>query len=207
MLKYLLSAAVITLATFSTAKVIASSDAGLHIEFSEIKDTFHRTLTKYTGECPGEYWSGIAQNGDLRFIDYSTEPDRKLKVTLINLATGDKITRDYKKEKKGSNDFNLTQLGNSDGEHNIEYQIYNKSTKETVATGNFTYTVTSSEEVKPRDAEWKLELYCPSDPNKKLKDCNTIASRKIKYCGGVRTGDVENQKIFNLDNRTVEIDL
>ena len=190
-----------------TSKVIASTDVGIHIEFSEIKDTFHRHLTKYLGDCPGESWSGIAQNGDLRFIDRNIEPSKQLKVNLINLTTGKKITRDYKKTQRGSNDFTLTQLGNSDGEHNIEYQIYDKSTKETVATGNFIYTVTSSKETKEREAQWKLELYCASDYHEKLQDCDTIAGRKIKYCDGRRTDDLQNLGTFDLDRKTVEIDL
>ncbi|VEP12940.1 conserved hypothetical protein [Hyella patelloides LEGE 07179] len=199
--------AVVALKTVIAIKVVASSDVGLHIEFSEIKNTFHRTLTRYTGECPGKYWSGIAQNGDLRFIDYNIEPSNELKVNLINLVTGEKITRDYKKARLGSNDFNLTQLGNLDGEHNIEYEIYHKDTKKTVATGNFIYTVTSSEETKQRDAQWKPRLYCASDSDRKLQDCDTVASRKIKYCDGRETGDSQHQGTFDLDRKTVEIDL
>ena len=206
-MKYLLSASVLAIIGFATVKAIAASNAGLHIEFSEIKDTFERTLTKYTGDCPGETWSGIAQTGDLRFIDRGIEPDKNFKVNLINLTTGKKITRDYKKTGQGSNDFNLTQLGNNDGEHNIEYQIYNKDTKETVATGNFVYTVTSSEVTQQRDAEWKLELYCASDSDRQLANCNTVASRKIKYCDGRKTNDVRDRGTFNLDRKTVEIDL
>ncbi|ELS04559.1 hypothetical protein Xen7305DRAFT_00042940 [Xenococcus sp. PCC 7305] len=207
-MKILFPATVITLVTLvAAAKAIAAADVGLHIEFSEIKDTFHRHLTKYTGDCPGESWSGVAQDGDLRFIDHNFEPNKQLKVNLINVSTGKKITRDYKKIQRGSNDFTLKQLGNSDGEHNIEYQIYDKSSKETIATGNFTYTVTSSEETKQRDAQWKLELYCESDSSDKLKDCDTLGSRKVKYCNGSRTSDVYNQRIFNLDRTTVEIDL
>lgn len=207
-MKFLFSTAVITVAILiPIAKVIASSDVGIHIEYSEIKDTFHRHLTKYTGDCPGESWSGIAQNGDLRFIDYSIEPNKQLKVDLLNTATGKKITRDYKKAQRGSNDFTLTQLGNSDGEHNIEYRIYDQSTKEAVATGNFTYTVTSSEDIQEREAQWKLELYCASDSNEKLQDCKTIGSRKVKYCDGTRTSDVYNQGTFNLDRTIIEINL
>ena len=207
-MKLLFFSTVITLGTLiPAATVIADSGVGIHIEFSEIKDTFSRHLTKYIGDCPGESWSGIAQNGDLRFIDKNIEPNKQLKVELINISTGKKITRDYKKSQRGSNDFTLSQLGNSDGAHNIEYRIYDKSTKATVATGNFTYNVTSSEETKKRDAQWKIELYCASDSDDKLQDCNTIGSRKVKYCNGIRTGDIYNQGTFNLDRKTVEINL
>lgn len=95
-----------SLATVST--VLANSEAGLHIEFSELKNKFHRHLVKYEGECPGAYWSGIAQTGDLRFIDRQVTPAKKLKVDLINLSTGRKITRHYQKPQLGSNDFTLT---------------------------------------------------------------------------------------------------
>ena len=206
-MKFLLSLLSLSIVAVTTPKAIANSEAGLHLEYSELKNSFERVLTRYTGDCPGESWSGLAQNGDLRFIDYSTEPNKDLKVNLINLATGDKITRDYKKAQLGSNDFNLTQLGNSDGEHNIEYQIYSKSTKETIATGQFSYTVTSSEVSEQRNANWKMELYCAEDTNRKLKDCNAIASRKIKYCDGVRSDSSVPKGTFNLDRRTVEIDL
>lgn len=207
-MKRLFSSIVTTLAVLiPVAKVIASSDVGIHIEYSSIKDTFHRHLTKYIGDCPGESWSGVAQNGDLRFIDRNTEPNKQLKVDLINLTTGKKITRNYKKIQLGSNDFTLTQLGNSDGEHNIEYRIYDKSTKQAIATGNFSYTITSSREIIELDAQWKLELYCDSDSNAKLQDCKTIGSRKVKYCDGRKTGDIYNQGTFNLDRKTVEIDL
>ena len=207
-MKFLFSTTVIILAILiPIAKVIASSNVGIHIEYSDIKDIFHRHLTKYIGDCPGESWSGIAQHGDLRFIDYNTEPNKQLKVDLINITTGKKITRDYKKAQRGSNDFTLTQLGNNDGKHNIEYQIYDKNTKEAVATGKFTYTVTSSEEIKEREAQWKLELYCASDSNKKLQDCQTIGSRKVKYCDGRKTSDIYNQGTFDLDRTRVEINL
>jgi len=207
-MKLLFFSTIITLGTLiPTATVIADSGVGIHIEFSEIKDTFHRHLTKYVGDCPGESWSGIAQDGDLRFIDRNIEPNKQLKVNLINLSTGKELTRNYKKTRLGSNDFTLSQLGNRDGEHNIEYQIYDKSSKATVATGNFSYIVTSSEEIREIDAQWKLELYCASDSDDKLKDCDTIGGRKVKYCNGTRTNDTYNQKTFNLDRKTVEIDL
>ena len=53
----------------------------------------------------------------------------------------------------------------------------------------------------------KLLFSTTSDSKKKLKDCNTIASRKVKYCSGSRTGDVQNRGTFNLDRKTVEINL
>ena len=185
----------------------ANAEAGLHIEYSDLKYTFKRHLTRYIGDCPGEFWSGLAQDVDLRFIDYSIEPTKKLKVTLINLTTGNKITRNYQKARLGSNDFNLTQLGNRDGEHIIEYQIYDRDTKETINTGQFSYNVTSTETAQSRDADWKLELYCAEDRDRKLKDCKTIASQKIKYCGGTRSDESISHRTFNLDRKTIEIDL
>lgn len=195
----------LSLATVS--KVVANGEAGLRIQFSELKDKFHRHLVKYEGDCPGNYWSGIAQDGDLRFIDRQITPAKKLKVDLINLSTGKKITRKYQKPQLGSNDFNLTQLGNRDGEHQIDYTIYHRETKEVLSQGNFVYQVTSSVETHIRDAEWKLELYCPKDHNKKLAECKEISARKVKYCDGQRTGSPQHYKTFNLDRKTVEIDL
>ncbi|MDJ0742306.1 MAG: hypothetical protein QNJ32_02970 [Xenococcaceae cyanobacterium MO_167.B27] len=188
-------------------KVVAYDDVGIHVEFSEIKDTFHRHLVKYVGDCPGETWSGLAADGDLRFISYNTEPNKRLEVNLINLRTGKKITRDYKKVQLGSNDFNLRQLGNEDGEHNVEYQIYNKDTKQTIESGNFTYTITTSEEIKQRNANWKLELFCAQDGNRKIRYCDTVGKREIKYCQGRKTGETRNQGIINLDQNLVRIDL
>ncbi len=211
-LKFALCVGFAFLSLASVSRVVANNsseneEAGLHIEFSELKDTFHRHLVKYEGDCPGNYWSGIAQTGDLRFIDRQTNPSKQLKVDLINLSTGKKITRKYQKPQLGSNDFNLTQLGNRDGEHKIDYTIYNRQTKEVLSQGNFVYFVTSSVETHPRYAEWKLELYCPSDREKKLADCKEISARKVKYCDGRRTGNPSHYKTFDLDRKTVEIDL
>lgn len=208
-MKYIFAGVTIGLLTLAsgTWKAVASSEVGLHIEFSEIKDTFTRHLVKYIGECPGESRSGIAENGDLRFISKTTEPNKKLEVNLINTRTGKKIRRDYKKLGRGSNDFNLTQLGNNAGSHGVEYAIFDKDTKEILETGSFTYNVELSEETKERNANWKLELYCASDSDKKLNECNTIGSREVKYCQGSKTGDVRDRGIVNLDRKTVEIDL
>ena len=76
-----------------------------------------------------------------------------------------------------------------------------------MSQGNFVYEVTSSKETQIRDAEWKLELSCPSDHNKNLADCKSISARKVKYCDGKKTGHFEHYKTFNLDRKTVEIDL
>ena len=193
--------------TATAMKVIAASDVGIHVEFSEIKDTFHRHVVKYVGDCPGEDSSGLAADGDLRFISYKTEPNRKLKVDLINLRTGKKITRDYKKSRLGSNDFNLSQLGNSNGDHSVEYQIYDKDSKKIIDSGNFTYTITVSQETKQRNAQWKLELYCTEDRNISIRDCKTVGKREIKYCQGINTGEVRNQGILNLDQKVIEINI
>ena len=208
-MKYVFASVAVSLVTLAGGilTVRASSVAGFHIEFSDIKDTFNRHLVKYIGDCPGDYRSGMAEDGDLRFISRTTEPQKKLKVSLINLRTGKKIERDYKKAGRGSNDFNLTQLGNGDGSHEVEYAIYHKDTKESLETGRFTYNVTSSQETKERKANWKLELYCVNDSDKKLNECTTIGSRQVKYCQGSRTGDIRNRGVVNLDRKTVEIDL
>lgn len=192
-----------------TLKVTASSTAGLHIEFSEIKDTFSRHLVKYIGECPGEFWFGLAEDGDLRFISRTTEPDKPLKVSLTNLRTGKRINRDYQKKGQGSNDFNLTQLGNSDGIHEIEYAIYNKDTKESLETGTFTYNVTSSQETKEIKANWTLELYCVDDYDykKNLNECYYVGVREVKYCQGIRTGEIRDRGIVNLNRKNLEINL
>lgn len=210
-MKYIVASLAISLLALTVGKVnvIASSVAGLHIEFSDIKDTFNRHLVKYIGECPDEFWSGLAEDGDLRFISHNTEPNKKLKVSLTNLRTGKRINRDYKKPSLGSNDFNLTQLGNSNGSHEIEYAIYNKDTKERLETGSFTYNITSSQETREIMANWKLELYCIDDYDhkKKLNECKTIGSRQVKYCRGQRTSDIRDRGIVNLDRDRVYIDI
>ena len=162
--------------------------AGLHIESSDIKYRFSRHLVKFIGDCPGANWSGIAETGDIRFIDQKINPAKKLKVDLFNHKTGRKITRKYYKPKLGSNDFNLPQLGNSDGEHNVDYTIYHRETKEVISQGSFIYIVKSTSETKRRQAEWKRELYCASDRNDKISDCKKVAARDVKYCGGKKTG-------------------
>ena len=210
-MKYIVAGVAVGLLTLvmGTWKVTASSTAGLHIEFSDIKDNFNRHLVKYVGDCPDEIWSGMAEDGDLRFISRTTEPNKKLKVSLINLRTGRRINRDYKKAGRGSNDFNLTQLGNSNGSHEIEYTIYHKDTKASLETGTFTYNVTSSQETREIKANWKLELYCTDDYDykKKLNECEDVAIRQVKYCRGSRTSDIRNYGIVNLDRTKVEIDL
>lgn len=144
----------------------------------------------------------------MRFISYKTEPNKKLKVNLINLRTGKKITRDYKKNQLGSNDFNLSQLGNDEGNHSVEYQIYHKDIKNTIESGNFTYTITSSQETHSRNAEWKLELFCTENYNNtNIRNCNTVGKREVKYCQGIKTGEVRNQGIINLDQKLIEINI
>ena len=210
-MKYIFAGAALSIlaVTVGVIKVVASPGVGIHIEFSEIKDTFSRHLVKYIGECPGEYWSGIAEDGDLRFISRTTEPNKKLKVQLTNLRTGRQISRDYKKAGRGSNDFTLTQLGNSDGSHEVEYAIYHNDTKAILEAGTFTYNVTSSQETREIKATWKLELYCVDgyDYKKKLNECEEIAIREVKYCRGRKTRDIHNHGIVNLDRKKVEIDL
>lgn len=188
-------------------KVTASSEVGLRMEFSNIKDTFSRHLVKYIGDCPGEYSSGIAENGDLRFISFTTEPNRPLKVSLTNLRSGKRIERDYKKIGLGSNDFNLNQLGNDDGSHEVEYAIYHKDTKESLETGTFNYNVSVSKETKERNAYRKIELYCASDEEEKLKKCKSVRSREVKYCPDGRNSQVRDLGIVDLNYRKVEIDV
>ena len=210
-MKYIWTGITLGLLTLAvgTLKVVASSEVGIHIEFSDIKDTFSRHIVKYIGDCPGEYRSGIAEDGDLRFISRTTEPDKPLKVRLTNLRSGKRIERDYKKIGLGSNDFTLTQLGNSRGSHEIEYVIYDKDTKESIETGKFGYNVTVSQETRRIDANWKIELYCVDDYayKKKLNECRNIGIRQVKYCNGSRTNDIRDRGVVNLDRKNLEIDL
>ena len=209
--KYIFASSALSIlaVTSGVVKGVAFPEAGIHIEFSQIKDSFSRHLVKYIGECPGEYWSGIAEDGDLRFISLTTEPDKKLKVQLTNLRTGRQIRRDYKKEGRGSNDFTLTQLGNSDGSHEVEYAIYDHHTKAILETGTFTYNVTVSEKTRKTKANWKLELYCADDYDykQKLNECYNLGIREVKYCWGERTGKYRHYGIVNLDRKNIEIDL
>ena len=203
-----ISLGLLTLA-LGALKVVASSEVGIHIEFSDIKNTFSRHVVKYIGECPGEYRYGMAEDGDLRFISRTAEPDKTLKVSLTNLRSGKRIERDYKKTGLGSNDFTLTQLGNSRGSHEIEYVIYDKNTKKSIETGTFFYNVTVSQETKRINANWKIELYCVDDYayKKKLNECRNIGIRQVKYCNGSRTRDIRNRGVLNLDRKNIEIDL
>ena len=167
---------------------LASVKAGLQIEFNQLEDTFHRHLVKYVGECPGNSWTGVAQNGDLRFLDQKITPAKKLKVDLVNQTSDKKITRKYYKPKLGSNDFNLTQLGNRDGKHNVDFTIYHSKTKKVMSRGSFVYHVTSSTETQTRRATWQRELYCASDRNDKISECKRVAARMVKHCNGRSTG-------------------
>ncbi len=210
-MKYIFAGAVLSIlaVTGGMIKVLASPGAGIHIEFSQIKDSFTRHFVKYIGECPRQYWYGIAEDGDLRFISLTTEPNKKLKVQLTNLRTGRQIRRDYKKAGRGSNDFTLTQLGNSDGSHEVEYAIFHNDTKAILEAGTFTYNVTSSQKTQKTKANWKLELYCVDDYDykKKLNECKNLGIREVKYCWGERTDKYRHHGIVNLDRKKVEIDL
>ena len=227
-MKYVVAGVMVGFLTIvaGTIKVAASSEAGLRIKYSDIQNNFSRYWVKYWGECPGEFRAGIAEDGDLRFISRTTEPDKKLKVSLTNLRTGKKIERAYKKPNLGSNDFNLTQLGNSNGKHEVKYAIYNKDTNKSLETGTFTYNVDVFEETRERRGNWKLEHYCldeykddysnnnysnhnynNNDNQKKLGDCRIIGSREVKYCQGQRTRDIHDLGIVNLDRDRVDIDI
>jgi hypothetical protein len=186
-------------------KATASPNAGFHLNVGAIQDTFHAHLVEYVGDCPGKFWSGLAVDGDLRFISRQTEPQKKLKVRLTNLRTGKAIDRDYKKADKGSNDFNLPQLGHEDGKHDIEYQIYHKDTEEILESGNLTYTVTSSQETKQRNGNWKLELFCASNSLTPIEQCDLIGQREVKYCQGYKTRDVRNETIVRREPRYIPI--
>ncbi len=186
-------------------KTIASSNAGLHLNKGSIRDDFHAHLVKYIGDCPGKYWSGLAVDGDIRFISRQTKPQKKLKVRLTNLRTGKEIKRDYKKAEKGSNDFTLGKIGNGDGIHKVEYEIYHKDTKDILESGNFSYQITSSQETKQRRGNWKLELFCVSDEKVSVEQCDVVGQREVKYCQGTKTGDVRNQRIRETQPRLIPV--
>lgn len=206
-MKYIVAGLALGLVTLavSTEKIRASATAGLRSEFSNIREVFSLNIIRYTGECPGETRYGVGEDEDLRFISHNTEPDRSLKVSLTNLRSGKRIKRDYKKVGLGSNDFNLTQLGNRDGIHEVEYAIYDKDTKENLETGIFTYDVTVYEQTQRRNGDWKQELYCATNAFEKLDKCKIIGSREVKYCQGRRTNDIRDRGIVHIDSPKIEI--
>ncbi|MGK7952629.1 MAG: hypothetical protein AB4368_28530 [Xenococcaceae cyanobacterium] len=208
-MKYIVASLALGLVTLAagTVEVRASATAGLRLEFSNIRDAFSRNIIRYTGECPGEERYGVAEDGDLRFISHTTEPNKSLKVSLTNLRSGKRIKRDYKKVGLGSNDFNLTQLGNRDGSHEVEYAIYDKDTKENLETGTFTYNVTVYEHTQRRNGNWKQELYCATDAFEKLEKCKIIGSREVKYCQGRRTNDIRDRGIVHFNSPKIEINI
>ena len=181
--------------TGATIKATASSNAGLHLNIGSIREIFEAHLVEYFGECPGRYWSGLAINGDIRFISRQTEPQKKLKVRLINLRTGKEIKRNYKKPQKGSNDFSLKKIGNEKGIHNVEYEIYHKDTEKILEKGEFRYEVTFSQETKPRNGNWQLELFCASNTNTPVEQCAIVGKREVLYCQGTKTNRFRNQDI------------
>ncbi|MDJ0650629.1 MAG: hypothetical protein QNJ60_18205 [Xenococcaceae cyanobacterium MO_188.B19] len=181
--------------TGAAIKATASSNAGLHLNVGAIRETFQAHLVEYFGECPGRDWYGLAVDGDIRFISRQTEPQKKLKVRLTNLRTGKVIKRDYKKAKKGSNDFSLKQIGNQSGIHNVEYEIYHKDTDKILETGNFRYQITFSQETKQRNGNWQLELFCASNEQTPVEQCETVAQREVLYCQGTKTNKFRNQGI------------
>ncbi len=181
--------------TGATIKATASSNAGLHLNVGSIRETFQAHLLEYFGECPGRYWYGLAVDGDIRFISRQTEPEKKLRVRLTNMRTGKEIKRNYKKAKKGSNDFSLKQIGNQTGIHNVEYEIYHKDTEEIAERGNFRYEVTFSQERKQRNGNWQLELFCASNAEIPVEQCETVGQREVLYCQGTKTNKFRNQGI------------
>ncbi len=181
--------------TGAAIKATASSNAGLHLNVGSIRETFQAHLVEYFGECPGREWYGLAVDGDIRFISRETEPQKKLKVRLTNLRTGKSIKRDYKKNKKGSNDFSLKQIGNQSGIHNVEYEIYHKNTEEVLERGDFRYQITFSQERRQRNGNWQLELFCASNPGTSVEQCGTVGQREVLYCQGTKTNKFRNQGI------------
>lgn len=191
--------------TGAAIKTIASPNAGFHLNVGSIRDSFHAHLVEYLGDCPGRYWSGLAVDGDIRFISRQTEPQKKLKVRLVNLRTGKEIKRDYKKAQKGSNDFTLKQIGNGNGIHEVEYEIYHKDTQNIWERGDFSYKITSSKETKQRHGNWKLELFCASNEQIPVEQCDVVGQREVKYCQGYKTGDVRNQRIRESAPRLIPV--
>lgn len=176
------------IATGSSVSAQIIKEAGLRLKTNEIKTAFHRHLTEYTGECPGREWSGPGASGAIRFISSIIPPAKGLRVELVSLSTSNNLTKKYQNVEKGSSSFSLRKLGRTDGEHTVEYKIFNKKTDQVLEKGDFSYSITSSTSTMDRSAEWKPETYCASNGKDSTKDCETVGSRLRKYCSGIDTG-------------------
>lgn len=131
-------------------------NAGLSLKTDTITSSFQWYLSRFGGYCPTQ-WSGSAASDDIRFISLSTPPAKNLKVQLISLTTGESLEKGYEQEGKGSSDFSLRKLGETDGTHEIEYLIFDKDTEVVLEEGSFAYTVITAQ---TDFAQWPGSDYC-----------------------------------------------
>ena len=118
---------------------------GLRINESRIVTAFHGSLIRYVGDCPGTHWSGNATRDNVRFISHTVPPSKNLRVSLINLTSGESITKDYAKEgvfERRTASGQLVEIANYrndtlHGERILFYESGDTSSIETYKRGTF----------------------------------------------------------------------
>ncbi len=162
------------IATGAAANSSVPEQVGLRLKTDEITTTFRGYLTQYVGGCDVSDWSGPAASNNIRFVSRSTPPAENLRVQLQSLTTGESLEKAYEKEGKGSSDFSLQKLGEGEGDHEIEYQIFDKQTDQLVEKGTFVYTVITSQVTRYRHAQWRSDHLCDSLYSHSLHHCDSI---------------------------------
>ena len=171
------------------------ANAGIRIKSGNIVTAFHGHLINYVGNCPGSDWTGSASYDNARFVSYRIPPAKHLRVSLINLTSGESITKKYTKTGKGSFDFPVIRLGRNTGLQKMKYTIYNKKTNSVLESGDFDYNLTTTYRTEQRDGEWRSELYCSSNESDAISDCEVVGEQERLYCDGSRTSHIRDRHI------------
>ncbi|MEM9153166.1 MAG: hypothetical protein AAGB19_22320, partial [Cyanobacteria bacterium P01_F01_bin.3] len=173
---------------------------GLRIDRSRIVTAFSGHLSRFFGDCPGSEWTGSATKDNVRFISQRVPPSSGLRVELLNLTSGESITKKYTKEGRGSFDFRVINLGLGNGPQDIEYRIFDKASNATLDQGNFSYDLTTTSRSFRRDGSWRSELFCANDRSASLNRCEVIGRRQRLYCGGSKTSTIRGEYISHRRN-------
>lgn len=178
--------------------IATDPEVGLRIDRSQILETFSGERLEFFGDCPGSRLSGAASSRDIRFLSGTLPPAKHLRVHLTNVTTGQSLKKDYDRPEKGSNDFALSRLGNTDGSHTIDYQIANKKTDIVLETGRFSYQVAIATTRQERNGTWRVENFCIGGGS--VRDCKTFeVRRERKVCpdGNPTSQEIRNEQFID----------
>lgn len=167
------------------------SKIGLAFEDSGLLNRARIVYVDFVGECPG----GGGGETKAWFQSSNTPPGPGRRVLVWNVTTGQSMDpapytdREYDEGgqsegitiSQGSKHQNKA-LAVRPGENVFKYEILER--KQPIETGTFTAVFELSTIQETRNARWKTQLFCMSDPGAPLKECQIPGQRDVGTCPG-----------------------